>query len=309
MSMKVKLESIAVTVDVTPKFEVITVLDPKDVQTYLANLVEVLDQMLDRDWDKLTDAEQQWLNSGIKALESKAEISYFPDEVVEVEVLENVGEVLTVEIVKVGDDVDITLTDDKKTVCSGKVVEKTERLIILDDADKEIDVRICTIASITFQSSKEVVNEPVEIISKGETVEAGAAVEGRTYSIESDNIVVEAVFIRATSRGAVFEDADGERYRTPVNQDIVEIVKKAPIAAGVAEESKDVKQAPQKKDKPMSVHLRAKHLICENITWSVEQVKDQLVKEEYKCADSTLTNNYKDVHLVLSILTEQGLLK
>ncbi len=53
-------------------------------ERFRARLVRAADTIDDKDWDKLSESAQEWVNGGIDALEEKSDVADFPDAEAEV---------------------------------------------------------------------------------------------------------------------------------------------------------------------------------------------------------------------------------
>lgn len=313
--MQSKFESIATKVD--PKFEVM--LSNEDRPGYLTRLVDVVDQMVDVDWESLAEVEQDWFNKAINAVKGKTAIAEFPDYVevaadAQIQESEPRGREITLEAVKVGTDVEITL--ESKEVHAGQVVELGKRFIVLEDESHEENIRISQIVKIvTVEEGGGDTTPPAQEEILGNVIQAKDATEGKKYNIDVDGTITVAEFVRSTARGVVFEDPNGDRVRVALEDEIQEV---AEVSESNREEKKAVSTprtplgvetkgtSVPKKDKSVSVHLRAKELICTNLGWTLDEVRAKLAEEGLSCKDSTLHATYRDAHILLTILKDLG---
>jgi hypothetical protein len=294
-------------------------VDPKRGESrgdFLLRLALATNALSDKEWDKLSQPAQDWVNKASDAVNDKKSVPDFPDAEApassgrrrvseEKEVADKPFEP------KLKDDVKI-LTKRGKTV-TGKIVEMDKEVIILqniDGGDEEVSRdRIEKIEPLVGGSGKSADREddgprdPKVGDTLTVTTKRGKVATGEVTELTDELIVLKV-------NGAE-EEFDRDR---------VESIK---IEGGGRRSSRgdsDSKEG-KKEDKPadggrtrstnagVSVGTRIRELICDDLKASQEDIGKALKKEGLEFRENTLQLNYQDVHKTLDILRKRGLLK
>ncbi len=319
----------------------VTEVSPKrgeDRSAFLDRIVVAVSKLSDKDWDGLSKDAQDWFNDAADAKNAKKEVPDFPDlkEAVKEEktttrrraAAEDEDEAKgtgTVEVkakdLKEGMALKITTKRGKEA--SGHVVEVTDEIVAIKQGDGE---------EVEFAFDR---IEKMETLAEAKST--GRRKGGDEDETDADPIKVGATVTVTTKRGkevtgkiveideeVVVLDVDGADEE--FDRSRVETIK---IAGKTGKSSKDEDEKPASRrgakddgEKPkddgekkrssnngVSIGVRIKELIADNLDASEEQIAKILKKEGLEFRDNTLKLNYVDAHKFIDILKARKLLK
>lgn len=284
---------------------------------YLARLAAAVAELADADWDKLSPEAQGWYNSVVDANDSKKPVPSFPD-------LDpppaaaggrrrasSAAEPAAAEPFKPKVGVSVKVTTKRGATAEGKIVELDGTLLILEtaDGDKEFDTdRLDKIEPLgggkadpepDAGDAEPAVGDTVEIKTKRGTIEVGNVVE-----------MDDEVVIIKTSTG---EEKELSKSRV---ESIKVKVKASKGGRSAAPEGKGGDAEPEGKGKRtgkaenggVSVTVRMREIILDNVGWTKDKVAEQLKKETLEFKPNTLDLVFAEVQKLLVMLRERKML-
>jgi small nuclear ribonucleoprotein (snRNP)-like protein len=285
-------------------------------------LAKAVGELPDADWNKLTKAAQDWYNSAVDAAEAKKDLPVFPDMAKAEEALaRRRGAAKTEEdegpyTPKVGDTVRAVTKRGKEVIGKIAEIDGTTLVIATEDGDEELDTdRLQSIAKVGGSSTKAAakeeepeVQEPEVLDTVTVTTKRGKVATGNITEIDDEVVVIK------TAAGDV-EEFDKSRVES-----IVVKVKNAGKGKGEATKAvKDAGKAADEADKPkrtsskdnggVSVTVRMREHICDNLSWTKDQVSAAMKKEALEFKPATLDLVFAEAHKLISMLRERKVIK
>lgn len=284
-------------------------------EDYIARLMKAVSVLSDKEWDKLSKPAQDWYNDAADAKNDGKSIPAFPDLASKKEETtsrrrssdkeEDLGP-------KVGDD--IKLVTKRGREVNGKVVEIDKEVIVLktDDGEEEFQRDRIESTHVFHGTSRESETDdgPADPMGVGATVDIktkrGREATGEIVEITDDLLVLnidgkEEEFARdrvesIKPKGGKAASSSSRRSSSDDKGD--------DKGAGKTEE-----KGKRSSNEGVSIGVRIKELIADNLSASEEDIGKLLKKESLEFKDNTLKLNYVDAHKFISILKAKKLLK
>lgn len=304
-----------------------------DKQAFLADLVKAIAGLKDPEWDKLSEAEQDWYNGAASAKNKKQTIPDFPDLEAEEEEQPRRSSRRKADdeggddkpMLKVGDTV--TVKTNKGTERTGEIIERDAKIIVIKDADgEEWEYKIENLESITAKhgNAKEDDEKPrgrrrqeepeepaVPELKKGDKVVAvtkrGKTIEGVIEKISDTEVSIDD--------GKEVWDFDIERLESlsPVGgkaakEDEPEEGRRSARGAATKEKEEPATRT-RSNNGEVSIGQRIRELIAEDFDITLEALTKALHKEKLEFKDNTVALNYKEAQKFIEILRKAKRLK
>lgn len=280
-------------------------------QGYMAKLAKAVGELPEKDWNALPKEAHDWYNASVDAVEAKKDLPPYPDMTPPASSRRRgssddgdgpykpkVGD-MVVAVTKRGKKVEGKLTE----------VDGTTLIVKTEDGEEELDTdRLESIAKAGEAASGD--DEPPEP-EVGDTVQIetkrGKTVMGNITVLEDDVVVV--------------KDSAGEEHEFDKER-IASITVKSKNSkassggkregSGKAEEPKDdggKKRTSSKDNGGVSVTVRMREIMADNLGISKDDVAKALKKQELAFKEETLGLVYNEFNKVVSMLRERNLLK
>jgi ribosome maturation factor RimP len=304
-------------------------------QDFLNRLVVATTNLADKDWEKLSQAAQDWSNEAADAKNAKAKtLPDFPDAekeeeaptggrrraAAEEEPDTTAGKTIVIEPGDLKNDMPVTITTKRGKTESGHVVEVTKKMVAIkqgngDEVEFDFD-RIDKIETLgeakTSSRRKSGDDEPdADPVKVGSVVTAvtkrGKEYTGKIVEVDEEILVL---------------DVDGKEEE--LSRDRLETIKPAAgksapkdeektssrrSSAKGEEKAKDDEKAPRSTNNGVSVGTRIKELIADNLDATEADIAKALKKEGLEFRDNTLSLNFKDCHKFIDVLKSKKMLK
>lgn len=286
-------------------------------QDYLKRLAKAVGELPDADWNKLPKDAHDWYNSAVDAAEAKKDLPVFGDLPKDDAPTTTRRRAAAAEegpyVPTVGDTIK-AVTKRGKTV-EGKLTEidGTTLVVKTEDGDEELDTdRLQSIEKVGGKASAAA--DPGEDDGPadpevGDTVEVetqrGKKVMGNITEMTDDELVLE------TAAGDV-EEFDRAKLKSVVVKSKNSGSKAPSRATGGSKAGKDddkPKRTSSKDNGGVSVTVRMRELICDNLAWTKEQVTAAMKKEALEFKPATLDLVFAEAHKLIGMLRERGALK
>ena len=277
-----------------------TITSPDYMQRLIASIAELPDE----EWKKLPLPAQDWYNAGADALEAKKPIPEYAD-MPQPETTGrrrvNVPETAAPAANPAKGDT-VTVVTKRGKEYNGKIVEIDDKGLVLEVDGKDVELDFDRIESTTVavggasaQAEPELPADP----EVGDTVQVvtkrGKTIMGIVQEIDETEIIL--------------KDTTGEVHEL-AHARLESVLLKAKGAAGVGTPADKPKAADAPKgDGAVSVTMRMREMICDNLDATKEQITAMLKKEELNFKGPTLDLIYSEVKKIVGMLRERKLMK
>lgn len=318
-------------------------------EDFKLRILKAVSNLPEEGWEGLSKKSQDWYNDAADAIDAKAAIPAFPDEEVEKkeektsrrssegskkkeEPEEKEAKPDEEEFSpKVGDNV-VVITKRGKEI-KGEIVEIDGDVIVLKTEDGEEETPRSRIDKISLQEEKKKSGKK-DSVKEEQKIEAD---EGRTI-VEGDELNIKTKrgkeysgkVVEVTEELIVLKDKDGKevevmkssiepgglkhvKYNTTTDKTTKSTSaskeKEQEVNKDRKEESKTGRKITRDDNGGISVTVRMRELILDDIKDSVDSIKKKLEKEGFQFRENTLSLVYSDVHKLLKLMQERKMMK